>query len=136
MYGPPPPPPQTHARSRGPHLAEDDVLAVKPGGGHGGDEELRTIRVLASVGHGQLPGPRVLELEVLVRKLLAVDRLAPGAVALGEVAALHACARTRVTVRSVCLFLCRSLSRFSPFGEVTEAVIKIGIRCGIQCMKY
>ena len=33
------------------HLAEDDVLAVQPGGDGGGDEELRAVGVLASVGH-------------------------------------------------------------------------------------
>ena len=47
-------------------LTEDDVGAVEPGGGDGGDEELRAVGVLASVGHRQLTGLGVLQLEVLV----------------------------------------------------------------------
>lgn len=34
-------------------LAENDVLAVQPCGLGDGDEELRTVRVGAGVGHGQ-----------------------------------------------------------------------------------
>lgn len=77
-------------------LAEDDVLAVQPaaegvcqpnrnqaseGAGQvrglpsndGGDEELRAVGVLASVGHGQLTLLGVLELEILIGELGAVD---------------------------------------------------------------
>jgi hypothetical protein len=42
------------------------------------------LRVLAGVGHGEETGAGVLELEVLVGKLLAVDGLATGA--LGKLA--------------------------------------------------
>lgn len=84
------------------NLAEDDVLAVEPGGDDGGDEELgaiaaegvsvecegrgecegegeESLRVRASVGHGQEEGLVVAELEILVGELLAVDGLAAGA---------------------------------------------------------
>ena len=54
----------------------------------GGDEKLGAVGVGARVGHGQSPGSAVLEFEVFVRELLAVDGLAAGAVAAGEVAAL------------------------------------------------
>lgn len=72
-------------------LAEDDVLAIEPpcvhvsgvrqclnrGGnlrGHdGGDEELRSVGVLARVGHGEEALLGVLELEVLIGELLTVD---------------------------------------------------------------
>mmetsp|Transcript_32839 Transcript_32839/g.82836 ORF Transcript_32839/g.82836 Transcript_32839/m.82836 type:complete len:228 (-) Transcript_32839:2-685(-) len=70
------------------HLAKDDVLAIEPGGSHSGDEELRAVGVLAGVGHGEKARLGVLELEVLVSKLLSVDRLASRAIAAGEVAAL------------------------------------------------
>jgi len=50
-------------------LAEDNVLAVEPWRGDGGDEELRSVGVLAGVGHRQLSRLRVLEFEVLVREL-------------------------------------------------------------------
>jgi hypothetical protein len=59
-------------------FGEDDVLSVEPGGLLGGDEELRAVRVLAGVGHRQPAGAEVLQLEVLVGELLAVDGAAAG----------------------------------------------------------
>jgi hypothetical protein len=55
------------------------VAAVEPGGDDGGDEELGAVGVGAGVGHAEKEGLGVLELEVLVRELLAVDGLAAGA---------------------------------------------------------
>mmetsp|Transcript_23541 Transcript_23541/g.47740 ORF Transcript_23541/g.47740 Transcript_23541/m.47740 type:complete len:211 (-) Transcript_23541:702-1334(-) len=52
------------------------------------DEELTAVGARAGVGHGKEARSRVLHLEVLVRKLLSVDGLAAGAVALCEVSAL------------------------------------------------
>jgi hypothetical protein len=72
-------------------FAEDDVTAIEPPitllvagylvklgrvflrGDDGGDKELRAVGVLASVGHGQETLLGVLELEVLIGELLAVD---------------------------------------------------------------
>mmetsp|Transcript_53880 Transcript_53880/g.109830 ORF Transcript_53880/g.109830 Transcript_53880/m.109830 type:complete len:254 (+) Transcript_53880:116-877(+) len=71
------------------HLAEDNVLAIEPGSGDGGDEELGAVGVGACVCHGQLSGLHVRELEVLVLKLGSVDALAAPAVSTGEVAALE-----------------------------------------------
>merc|ERR1719189_2629080 len=72
-----------HALGDGP---EDHVLAVEPRGLHGAEEELRAVGVGPRVGHGQDAGARVLEREVLVGELAAVDRL--GAVAVREVPSL------------------------------------------------
>lgn len=47
------------------------------------------VRVGASVGHGQQTRAGVLDLEVLVGELLAVDGLATSAVATGEVTTLE-----------------------------------------------
>lgn len=90
-------------------LAEDNVLSVEPGGDGGGDEELRAVGVFSGVGHAcrkmfvnnpflyvclmmsQLTQKvllGVLQLEVLIRELVAVDALAASAIALGEVTAL------------------------------------------------
>lgn len=96
------------------NLAEDDVATVQPGGHDGGDEELGAVagsnllahvpnigctklgavwavgdvRVGAGVGHGQQTRAGVLDLEVLIGKLLAVDGLATSAVTTGEVTTL------------------------------------------------
>jgi len=70
-------------------LAEDDVLAIQPRGNDGGDEELRAVGVGASVGHGQHAGLGVSFLEVLICKLLAVDRLATSAITTSEVTTLQ-----------------------------------------------
>mmetsp|Transcript_11518 Transcript_11518/g.29170 ORF Transcript_11518/g.29170 Transcript_11518/m.29170 type:complete len:241 (+) Transcript_11518:18-740(+) len=70
------------------HLAQHHVLAVEVRGGRRRDEELRPVGVGSGVGHAQRAGPGVLAAEVLVLESLAVDRLAAGAVAVREVAAL------------------------------------------------
>lgn len=69
-------------------FAEDDVLTVQPAGDNGGDEKLRSVGVGASIRHGQETRSGVLLGEVLIRELLAVDRLATSAIATGEVTAL------------------------------------------------
>eukprot|EP00216_Chloropicon_sp_CCMP2111_P006921 CAMPEP_0198234150 /NCGR_PEP_ID=MMETSP1446-20131203/234_1 /TAXON_ID=1461542 ORGANISM="Unidentified sp, Strain CCMP2111" /NCGR_SAMPLE_ID=MMETSP1446 /ASSEMBLY_ACC=CAM_ASM_001112 /LENGTH=244 /DNA_ID=CAMNT_0043914881 /DNA_START=67 /DNA_END=798 /DNA_ORIENTATION=+ len=70
------------------HLAEDNVGAVEPGGLGSADEELASVGVLSGVGHGQDARASVLQLEVLVLELHAVDGLATGAVVGGEVTSL------------------------------------------------
>mmetsp|Transcript_12582 Transcript_12582/g.27172 ORF Transcript_12582/g.27172 Transcript_12582/m.27172 type:complete len:213 (-) Transcript_12582:10-648(-) len=69
-------------------LAKDHVATVQPGGLDSGDEELRSVGVRASVGHGQHAWASVLQLEVLVRKPGAVDGLATSAVTASEVSTL------------------------------------------------
>ncbi len=70
------------------NLSEDDVLAVQPGGLGSADEELAAVGVGAGVGHRQDAGSGVLQGEVLVLELVAVDALASGSVVVGEVTAL------------------------------------------------
>ena len=55
------------------NFGEDNVLSVEPRCLLGGDEELRSVGILSSVGHGQPSGSEVLQLEVLISKLLTVD---------------------------------------------------------------
>jgi len=71
------------------NFTEDDVLAVEPRGDDGGDEELRAVGVGTRVGHGQDTRLGVSSLEVLIRELLTVDRLATRAIAASEVTALQ-----------------------------------------------
>jgi hypothetical protein len=79
------------------NLAEDDMLPIEPSSNDGGNEELGTVaegvsvsvaeimveysylRVRSSIGHGEKTWLCVSPLEVLVRKLLAVDGLATSA---------------------------------------------------------
>jgi len=70
------------------HLAEHHVLPVQPLGLGGADEELGAVGVGSSIGHGEDSRSSVLQTEVLVLELVAVDGLAPGAVAGSEVSSL------------------------------------------------
>jgi hypothetical protein len=84
------------------HLAKDDVLAIKPGSDDRGDEELRAVGVAASVGHAEQALLCVLELEVFIIELVAIDGLATGAIALGEVTTLdHEVLNNAVEARSL-----------------------------------
>ena len=58
------------------------MTAIEPGGDDGRDEELRAVGVGAGVGHAEHEWLLVLELEVLVRELLAVDGFAARALQL------------------------------------------------------
>lgn len=64
------------------------MLVVQPCRLHGADEELRSVGVCTSVGHRQDAGAGVLQTEVLIGELVAIDRLASSAVVVGEIAAL------------------------------------------------
>ncbi len=71
---------QTVNVGRGAH-----VPAVQPRGGNCAKEELAAIGVGTSIGHAENTRASVLELEVLIRKLLAIDRLPSGPVAPSKV---------------------------------------------------
>lgn len=68
--------------------AEDNVTVVEPGSLDSGDKELRTVGVRAGVGHRHDAGSGVLQGEVLILELVAVDGLATSSVVVGEIAAL------------------------------------------------
>lgn len=88
-------------------FAENDVLAVQPAGDDSGDEELGSVavetlllcdllvgrvgnlRVWSGVGHGQEEWAVVLELEVLIGELLAIDGTSTGTVMTGEISSLQ-----------------------------------------------
>ena len=58
------------------------MFSIEPRGDDGSDEELGAVSIWAGIGHGEKARFGVLELEVLILELLAVDGLA--ASALGE----------------------------------------------------
>lgn len=63
--------------------------SLQPRGLDGSDEELRTVRVGSGVSHRQQSRLGVLELEVFILELVAVDGLSTGTVSVGEVTALQ-----------------------------------------------
>jgi len=64
------------------------MLVVQPRGLDSADEELRPIGVGSSVSHGEDAGAGVLQDEVLIGKLLAIDGLATSSIVVGEVSTL------------------------------------------------
>jgi len=64
------------------------MLAVQPAGNGCGEEELAAVGVGSGIGHGQDSLLCVLQGEVLILELGAVDALSTGAVVVGEVTAL------------------------------------------------
>jgi len=70
------------------HAPEHHVPPVEPRRFHGANEELRPVGVGPRVRHRERARARVLQLEVFVRKLLAVNGLAASAVTAGEVTTL------------------------------------------------
>mmetsp|Transcript_68676 Transcript_68676/g.204355 ORF Transcript_68676/g.204355 Transcript_68676/m.204355 type:complete len:200 (+) Transcript_68676:146-745(+) len=67
---------------------EDNMFAIQPARLHGAEEELGAVGVGPRVRHGEDAWARVLEGEVLIRKLVAVDGLAARAVATRKVPSL------------------------------------------------
>ena len=53
------------------------------------DRYLAAVGVRPSIGHTQLAGLGVAELEILVRKFVSINRLATSAITLGEVSSLR-----------------------------------------------
>jgi len=70
------------------HLAEHHVLPIQPLSLGGADKELGSVGVGPSIGHGENSWPSVLQAEVLVLELVAVDGLASSAVPGSEVSSL------------------------------------------------
>ena len=71
------------------NMAENDMLAIEMRRGFEIDEELRAIRVGARIGHREHSASSVAFHEILVGELHAVNRLAAGTVAIGEVTTLR-----------------------------------------------
>ena len=69
-------------------LTENNVLSIKPLGLGSAEEELASISVGASIGHRENSSSSVLQGEVLILELVAVDGLATSSIVVGEVASL------------------------------------------------
>lgn len=65
------------------------MTAIQPGGLHGSDEELGTIGVGSSISHREDTRSSVLQEEVLVSELLAIDGLATSTIVVRKVTTLQ-----------------------------------------------
>lgn len=143
-------------------LAENDVAAVQPGSLDGGHEELgavaakesvlallfssnnpvanMSLRVGASVGHGEETGTSVLDVEVLVGELLAVDGLATGAVTTGEITTLKHelgddAVESRALVAEALLAGAESAEVLSGLGD--DVIVELEVdAAGLLCVVY
>lgn len=70
------------------NLSKDNVLAIEPRSISSAQKELRAISVRSGVGHGENSWASVLEPEVLIRELVAIDGLSTRAIVVGEVTTL------------------------------------------------
>jgi len=104
------------------HTAEHNMLVVQPAGLHSGNEELTAIGVGPSISHGHNTRASVLQLEVLISELAAIDGLATSAIVVGEVSTLaHEVGDDTVenaTLVTETLFSCaESTEVFGSFGH-------------------
>ena len=70
------------------NFSENGVSSIKPWGLLEGDEELRSVSVWSSVGHGKSSRSLVSQSEVFISKLFSVDGFASSSVTGGEVTSL------------------------------------------------
>merc|ERR1719414_145313 len=64
------------------------MLPIQPCSLHCAQEELRTVRVRACIGHGEDARAFVLQCEILIRKLRSIDGLAASAISSSEITTL------------------------------------------------
>ena len=110
------------------------MATIEPRSGNGGDEELRTVGVGASVCHGKEARAGVLELEVLVSELRAVDGLTTNTGAVSEVTTLDHELRNN-TVESGTLVverLARGATALFAGAECAEVLSGLGNVFAIQ----
>ena len=69
-------------------FTKNNVLAIEPWAGDGGQEKLRAIGVWTSIGHREETGSGVLVLEAFILKLFTVDAFTTGTITAGEVTTL------------------------------------------------
>ena len=78
---------------------------------YSGDEELRTVGVGTSIGHGQQTRTSVLQLEVLIGELFAVNAFASSTISVGEITTLNHEAGNNTVENGV--FVVERLARFT-----------------------
>jgi len=109
-------------------FTENDVLAIKPRSHHRGDEELGSVGVGPSIGHGQKARLSVLQLEVLIAKFIAIDRSTTSAVVGGEITALKHEPRDHAVEGGIRVTITLLTSR-----EHSEVLCGLGNDTVVQC---
>lgn len=64
------------------------MSVIQPGCFHGGDEELGSVGIGTGVRHRQNPETGMLQGEVFIRELVAIDGLTAGTIVIGKVTPL------------------------------------------------
>jgi hypothetical protein len=83
-------------------LTKHNVLAIEPRGLGRAQEELASVGIGTGVGHTQDSSTSVLQLEVLIRELVSVDRFSTSTVVVGEVTACVNNEKKKETGVSIC----------------------------------
>ena len=82
-------------------LAKHHVLSIQPLGLGSANEELGAVGVGSSIGHGENSWSRVLQTEILVLKLAAVNRLSSSSISSCKPSSLTRVVHTKSEIRSV-----------------------------------
>uniref|UniRef100_A0A8D8XNA6 Uncharacterized protein n=1 Tax=Cacopsylla melanoneura TaxID=428564 RepID=A0A8D8XNA6_9HEMI len=99
-------------------LSEHNVTSVQPGSFLGGDEELRSIGVFASVGHGQPARSVVGQLEVLIFKFVTVNAGSTSSISLGVISSLdHEVFDDSVEFAALVTLTNRTFGKFNKVGN-------------------
>lgn len=112
------------------NTAEDNMLAIKPGSLDCAQEELGTIGVWSSIGHGQNARASVTQVEVLISKLLAIDGLPTCSIPISEVTTLTHEVRNH-TMEGAALVA----KAFLPSAQGTEVLSSLGHNISSQLQK-
>jgi hypothetical protein len=71
------------------NFPKDNMTTIKPRCLNSSNKELRSVGVGSRVGHGQVHGSFMLQLEILIVKLAPVDRFSSTSIKIGEITSLN-----------------------------------------------
>ena len=113
------------------NLSENNMFAIKPWGLGRANEKLGTVSVGSGIGHGQNSRSGVLQLEVFVLELVAVNGFSTSSIVVGEISTLthevgdHA-VESGAFIAETLLSSAESTEILSRFGDYIGPQLKIG----------